>query len=165
MLSGSFNIRGLDWWIGLDCVGTCKWQGLTTSKTMAKCDIAATWGRAQGAFINYSFVAVFGTPLSIWRTIQLSNIWKVVYRTYWDRRNRPGVPHCNTQDQSQNLGHMTVSWKYWKFTSKSWSRLLEKKTVFWKYWTQLTLHWWQASQIQNCIRIWQRKGIRIMIRQ
>ena len=27
----------------------------------------------------------------------------------------------------QILGHTTVSWKYWKFTSKSWSRLLEKK--------------------------------------
>ena len=78
MLSGSFHIRGLDWWIGLDCVAACKWQGLTTSKTMAKCDIATTWGRVRGANINDSFVAVFGTPLSVWRTIQLSNIWTLV---------------------------------------------------------------------------------------
>ena len=40
-------------------------QGLTTSKTMAKCDIATTWGRVRGANINDSFVAVFGTPLSV----------------------------------------------------------------------------------------------------
>ena len=30
----------------------------------------------------------------------------------------------------QNWGHMTVSWKYLKFTSKSWSRLLEKKKQY-----------------------------------
>ena len=62
-------IRLMDW-IGL--YGNLQMASLTTSET--KCDIATTWGRVRGAIINDFFVAVFGTPLSIWRTIQLSNI-------------------------------------------------------------------------------------------
>ena len=109
-------------------MGTLSRQGLTTSKTMAKCDIATTWmGKGPRGNDKWFFVAVFGTPLSTWRSIQLSNIREVLYRTYWDRKNRPGDPHCTTQDQFTILGRTTVSWKYWKFTSKSLSRLLEKK--------------------------------------
>ena len=80
------------------------WQGLTTSKTMAKCDIATTWmGKGPRGNDKWFFVAVFGTPLSTWRSIQLSNIREVLYRTYWDRKNRPGDPHCTTQDQFTNF--------------------------------------------------------------